>query len=340
MRRGGLVVLALCVVALPWLAIKYAPVAAALAAVGLWRLRGTGGGRAAAALGAGAAAGAVGVPGRARTVYGGWTVYAGGDRTSSTASSARSATTPTTWAAAGAWWACWWTATSASRRGSLRGCCCPGRRGAPRAAPAAARPRCSLPLAAGWLVATFVALTMQGWWFPGRQLVVVLPARVPSRWPGGPGRAAPACVAAVALGAVGVVAQAFIVAEGLLGRIAWVVDLQTTADPLYRAIRWITPDYLTEDAATWPLHWAWAAAFVALAVWAWRREGGALPRRPRADEPALVGEDDRLDPVAQAQLARMLATCVFTVCSLTTSSPAISAFDRPRATRRRTSTSR
>ena len=31
------------------------------------------------------------------------------------------------------------------------------------------------PLAAGWLVATFVALTMQGWWFGGRQVVVVLP---------------------------------------------------------------------------------------------------------------------------------------------------------------------
>jgi hypothetical protein len=77
---------------------------------------------------------------------------------------------------------------------------------------------------------------------------------------------------AVALGAVGVVAQAFIVTEGLLARIAWVVDLQTTADPLYRAIRRVTPEYLAENGATWPLHWAWAAAFAALAVWAWRAE--------------------------------------------------------------------
>src|SRR6266511_2318343 len=36
----------------------------------------------------------------------------------------------------------------------------------------------ALPLAAGWLVATFLALTMHGWWFPGRQVVVVLPLAV------------------------------------------------------------------------------------------------------------------------------------------------------------------
>ena len=56
-------------------------------------------------------------------------------------------------------------------------------------AAARARRRCSdadlatgqilvLPLAAGWLTATFVASTMHGWWWPGRQLVVVLPLAV------------------------------------------------------------------------------------------------------------------------------------------------------------------
>jgi len=30
-------------------------------------------------------------------------------------------------------------------------------------------------LLAGWLVATFAANTMHGWWWPGRQTVVVLP---------------------------------------------------------------------------------------------------------------------------------------------------------------------
>jgi hypothetical protein len=118
---------------------------------------------------------------------------------------------------------------------------------------------------------TFVVLAVHGRWLPGRQLVVVLPlAAIAIAWWVRAGGARLA--GAVALGAVGVVAQAFIVTEGLRGRLAWVVDLQTTADPLYRAMRWITPDYLVEDAATWPLHWAWTVALAAAALWAWRRE--------------------------------------------------------------------
>ena len=35
-----------------------------------------------------------------------------------------------------------------------------------------------VPALAGWLNASFVALTMHGWWFPGRQVVVVLPCLV------------------------------------------------------------------------------------------------------------------------------------------------------------------
>ena len=52
----------------------------------------------------------------------------------------------------------------------------------------------ALPLAAGWLVATFVALTMQGWWFAGRQVVVVLPlaALAVAWWTGRDRRPAPA----------------------------------------------------------------------------------------------------------------------------------------------------
>ena len=128
-----------------------------------------------------------------------------------------------------------------------------------------------LPLAAGWFVATFIALTMQGWWFPGRQLVVVLPlaAMAIAWWAREGGRR---LAVALALGAVGVVAQVFIVAEGLAGRIAWVVNLQTTADPLYRAWRPALPDYLVETAATWPLHWAWTAFAVLVAVGVHRRE--------------------------------------------------------------------
>ena len=37
------------------------------------------------------------------------------------------------------------------------------------------RSRWSVPALAGWFVATFVALTMHGWWWPGRQVVVIAP---------------------------------------------------------------------------------------------------------------------------------------------------------------------
>ena len=36
----------------------------------------------------------------------------------------------------------------------------------------------AVPLAAGWATATWVALTMHGYWWPGRQLVAVLPLGV------------------------------------------------------------------------------------------------------------------------------------------------------------------
>ena len=60
--------------------------------------------------------------------------------------------------------------------------------------PAGRPPRCCCPLAAGWAVATWAALTMHGFWWPGRQVVVVLPLAAggdavvactpwPARWP-------------------------------------------------------------------------------------------------------------------------------------------------------------
>ncbi|HTI33140.1 MAG TPA: hypothetical protein VL422_05635 [Miltoncostaea sp.] len=270
MRRGGVVVLVLCLVALPWLSIKYVPVAAALAAVALWRLLRERRVAPAAALVGVLAACAAAFVAVHLTVYGGVTAYAAGSHFvngqltvvgSDPDYAGRSRRLVGLLVdrdfGIATWQPLWLLLVPAV------------------AALLARRPRgvaaLLLPLGAGWFVATWLALTMQGWWFPGRQLVVVLPlAAVAIAWWVRAGGAR--LVAAAALGAVGVVAQAFIVAEGLLGRIAWVVDLQTTADPLYRAIRWITPDYLAEDAATWPLHWGWTVALAAAAVWAWRSE--------------------------------------------------------------------
>ena len=281
LRRGGLATLAVVVVALPWLSVKYAPLAAVLALVGLWLLARDGRRRLALALAGGLAAAGIAYLVGHQVLYGGVTPYAAGshfvdgeltvvgsdpdyfgrsrrlvgllvDRDFGLA----------------AWQPAWLLIVPAI------------------AVLLARRPRgwqsLALPLGAGWLVATFVALTMQGWWFPGRQVVVVLPAAVLAIawW----ARAA----ATLALGAVGVVAHAWVATEGALGRIAWVVDLQSTSDPLYRAWTAVLPDYLVENAATWPLHWAWTALLVAAAALAVRGER-ARARTTPIGRPARAG---------------------------------------------------
>jgi hypothetical protein len=281
LRRCGLAALALAVVALPWLSVKYAPVAAVLAAIAVWRLARGGRPRAAAGLAGGLAVAALAFLGAHEALYGGLTPYAAGSHFVDGELTVVGADPDYLGRSRrlvgllvdrdfglAAWQPAWLLAVPAA------------------AALAVRRPRGSgallAPLAAGWLVAVFVALTMQGWWFPGRQVVVVLPAAVLAIawWARDGGRR---LAWALALGAVGVLAYGWVVVEGLMGRIAWVVDLQQTTNPLYRSWREALPDYLHVSAATWALHWAWAAGLVVLAVVAARREReGVVPRGAHA----------------------------------------------------------
>lgn len=103
--------------------------------------------------------------------------------------------------------------------------------------------------------------------------------------------------AAVGLGAIGVVAQAFVVVEALRGGITWVVNLQDTENPLYRAWRTVLPDYLGVTPTTEVLHTAWALAAVAAAVLAYRR-AAACPRGTRS----ALGERRPIGPRRIVQL--------------------------------------
>lgn len=118
-------------------------------------------------------------------------------------------------------------------------------------------------LAAGWLSATFIALTMHGWWFPGRQLVVVLPGAVLliARWADGSSLRS---FVTAGLGAVGVGAFAVLLAEGLAGDLTWVVDFGSTGYPPYRLFSALLPDYMNPSAAMWIRHSAWLAALTIL----------------------------------------------------------------------------
>jgi hypothetical protein len=76
---AAVVVVGVAVVALPWLAVKYVPVAAVIALLAVWRLLGAGARRRALALAAGLAVAGVVFVVLHRWWYGGWTPYATGD---------------------------------------------------------------------------------------------------------------------------------------------------------------------------------------------------------------------------------------------------------------------
>ncbi|HKJ11369.1 MAG TPA: hypothetical protein VJ976_03165, partial [Ornithinimicrobium sp.] len=188
-------VLVLAVSALPWLAAKYTLVAAALAAVGLLRMA-RASRRLAAVTAAALALSAVGWLVVHRLVYGGWTAYAAGDHFQSRGEFSAVGFDPdllgrsTRWVALFvdqgyglvAWQPAWllvvpavgllWGLTRPVRSGAPA----PGRsRGGGATSPPRSLPALLAPLAAGLLTAVYVALTMHGFWWPGRQVVVVLP---------------------------------------------------------------------------------------------------------------------------------------------------------------------
>jgi hypothetical protein len=282
---GAVAVMGVAVVALPWLAVKYVPVAAVLALLALWRLLGAGARRRTLALAAGLAAAGVAFVVLHRWWYGGWTPYATGDQFIGGELTAVGSdpdhlgrsrrllglATDRSFGVA-AWQPAFLLAVPALATLTRR-----------RPAGWAAL---ALPLAAGWLVATFLALTMHGWWFPGRQVVAVLPLAVlaVACWAAGTGAGRRGLVVAVA-GGVGVVAYAWLLADGLAGRVTWAVDFFATGYPAYRAWRLILPDYLTVTTATWVLHAAWLAAVAAWAATAWRRAGTAITAATTPGEP-------------------------------------------------------
>ena len=279
-----LVVAFVAIVALPWLSVKYVPVAAALGLGLLVRMPSA---RRPVLIAAAAAAGVVYLVVHQR-VYGGWTVYSAGDHfvdgefqvvgddPNYVGRSRRLIGLLVDRGFGIVAWAPAWIAlvpamaTLAVRRqrgwGLLIG-----------------------TVATGWAVATWVALTMHGWWWPGRQLVVVLP------------------LAAIAIAAfvdevrgalawfVGATALAvgswlWLVVEASTDRRTLIVDFEDTASPWYRVWRTVLPDHRDLDTRSALLTVAWAALFVGSAVWAVRRARPTTAEGRSADEPeVLVG---------------------------------------------------
>ncbi|MFF5212365.1 hypothetical protein [Streptosporangium sp. NPDC000396] len=262
-RTGrDVVVFGLLIMVLPWLSVKYAPVAAALALLGLWRLRAAR--RPLLGLAAGLSVMGVVYLGVHRLVWGGWTVYASGDH----------------FQGSGEFGVMGFNPNYAGRAVRLVGLMVDRGYGLaawqpawllllPAVGFALWRLRSHgavllLPLAAGWLTATFVALTMHGYWWPGRQTVVVLPlalllilvllARSPGllRWAG------------LGLGVAGVVNYAWLLADGYARKVTWVSGFEQVGSPVYRVLGAVLPDYRLGWSGFWPLHLTWVFVSILL----------------------------------------------------------------------------
>jgi hypothetical protein len=268
LRRGGLIATGLALVALPWLSVKYAPVVVVLAALALWRLVRTQRVGTAVALGGAVAVAGVAYLALHQLWYGGWTVYAAGSHF-----------------AAGETTVMGNTPDYVGRSVRLAGLLVDRGFGLvvwqpayllvvpALAALAHRRPRgwdvLAAGLLAGWLNATFVALTMQGWWWPGRQVVVVLPLAVlavawwAAQW-------SPARVLLLVGGALGALTYLWLLVEGWTGRINLVVDFESTTAPVVQLLRPLLPDLRLHPAGTEVLLTAWIAVLGLLAVGGWR----------------------------------------------------------------------
>jgi hypothetical protein len=266
-------VLGAAVVALPWLAIKYAPVAAALAVTGISILIRDRRRRAAATLVAGLILAGIAFVAVHLALWDGVTAYASGDHFVGgefTAVGTRPNYVGRSVRLMGllvdrefglaAWQPAWLLAVPAIAF-LLR-------RRPPH------WPVLVAPLAAGWLNATFIALTMHGYWFPGRQTVVVLPLAVLA-----------ICVAAQAspwvhravlgLGVLGVWSYGWLAFAGLRRELTWAVDFMTVRDPWYRAWSAVLPAYRHPTIGVWVRHAVWLVALAVAAAIGWRLRSAA-----------------------------------------------------------------
>jgi hypothetical protein len=241
----SLALLAFSVLALPWLSVKYVPVAAALAVLGIVRI----GVRRETVwfVGVLAAGGAVYALVHA-AVWGGLTVYASGDHFEQSGQLGVMGQDPNfvfrSWRLIDllvdrtfglvAWQPAWLLLVPAL------GALAAGRLGVPLG-----RAALALPLGAGWLVATYPALTMHGYWWPGRQVVVVLPLGVLIIlcWLARTGRIVRA-IAAV-LGTAGVFTYGCLLVDGHAGEVTWVNGFQQADAPVFHALDRVLAHYGT-----------------------------------------------------------------------------------------------
>ncbi len=268
LERTGRVLAVASIVALPWLSVKFVPVAAVLAIVLAARLWPDRWRQMALDLAVLAVAGAVYLAFH-RSVYGGWTAYASGDHFID-----------------GELLVLGRDPDYLGRSRRLIGLLVDRGFGLAAWAPAyllavpalAALARRRPPgwaallavIAATYAMATWVALTMHGWWWPGRQVVAALPAAVVAvamladRWRRLRWLALGGCL-------IGIFNWVWLVVEASTGRRTLIVDFEQTANPVYVAWSTLLPDHRHFEGGAVALTVAWTVVVAALGAWGWLR---------------------------------------------------------------------
>lgn len=160
------------------------------------------------------------------------------------------------------------------------------------------------------LIATFVVITMMGWWFPGRTLVTVLPLMVlPLTLLT---LAIPIRVRAVVavLAACGALITAGLAYAAYTGEVVIAVDPFDMGFPPFQGLSWLFPDYRSWTGTTWALTVFW----LVLAVMSLRAvhltAADPVPLEQRA-EGVVPAQPDRLrdvpGPRARGRGGRQLA---------------------------------
>ena len=310
-RIGPLVVTVAGLVVLPWLSVKYVPVVVALGVVAAWRLWRTGARRPLGVLAGAGVVGAVTFVLGHLAIYGGVTAYAAGDHFVDGQLTVVG------------------TPDLAGRATRLVGLLVDDGFGLVAWAPAfllavpalAALVRrrpdgwvaLAAPLGAGWLTASFVALTMHGWWWPGRQVVLVVPLLVVTMaWAGGRlvrERSRWASVAATALAvatAWGTAVWLWLLVEVLRGDRQLIIDFEQTAAPTSAAWRALLLDGRADPVPVLALT-AWTALLGLAAVAGWRIAAPQVvpDRSPEpVSDPTLVPdpEANRIDDTRRSPI--------------------------------------
>ncbi len=138
------------------------------------------------------------------------------------------------------------------------------------------------------LIATFVVITMMGWWFPGRTLVTVfpllpIPLVLVASMGGRVWR-----VALVALGGYSLAVTAALAEAGRSREVVIAVDPFELQAVFFRGVAGLFPQYTSWTTETWLLTVAWLGlgglALAAWEAWTWRlaagRRGPPAPSEP------------------------------------------------------------